>query len=245
MKISDAVLDVLSRAHTDGPRLSLFEQLDRSEYLAVDKVLKAAGGKWNRSAGAHLFPTSAADAVEALLLTGEVCRPQDFGYFPTPAPVVEKLLSLADLRAGDEVLEPSAGRGAIAAEAARTCPVDCIELLADNAQHIANAGYARSVTVADFLTLPAEPRYDRVVMNPPFARQADIDHVTHALSFLRSHGRLTAVMSAALTFRTNAQTANFRALIERSGGSVHALPDGAFKPSGTAVRAVLVTIPAP
>ncbi|MFD7015200.1 methyltransferase [Streptomyces sp. NPDC059928] len=219
MKISDAVLDVLSRAHTDGSHLTLFEQLDRSEYLAVDKVLKAAGGTWNRSAGAHLFPTSAADAVEALLLTGEVCRPQDFGYFPTPAPVVEELLSLADLRTGDEVLEPSAGRGAIAAEAARTCPVDCIELL-------------------------AEQRYDRVVMNPPFARQADIDHVTHALSFLRPHGRLTTVMSSALTFRTNARTANFRALIKRSGGSASPLPDGAFKPSGTAVRAVLVTLPA-
>ncbi|MGW2863399.1 methyltransferase [Streptomyces sp. NPDC001205] len=159
--------------------------------------------------------------------------------------MVEQLLSLADLRAGHEVLEPSAGQGAIAAEAALLATVDCIELLPDNAQHITAARYARTVTVADFLTIPAEPRYDHIVMNPPFARQADIAHVTHALSFLRPHGRLTAVMSAALTFHTDARTVFFRAQIERSGGSVRALPDGAFKPSGTAVRTVLVTIPAP
>ncbi|MFI6056316.1 methyltransferase [Streptomyces violascens] len=207
-------------------------------------MLKAAGGTWNRRAAAHLLPGDAAEAVEAMLLTGEVTRPQDFGYFPTPAPVVEELLSLADLRAGHEVLEPSAGQGAIAAEAALICTVDCVELLADNAQHITAAGYARSVTVADFLTLPAEQRYDRVVMNPPFARQADIAHVTHALSFLRPHGRLTSVMSASLTFRTNALTADFRALVEHRGGQISPLPDGAFKASGTGVRAVLVTIPA-
>ncbi|MFD9824287.1 hypothetical protein [Streptomyces violascens] len=244
MKITHDVLSILSRARTDGLRLHLFEELDQSQFLAVDQVLKAAGAAWNRRAAAHVFPGDARESVEALLLTGEVTGPQDFGCLPTPAPVVEELLSLADLRAGHEVLEPSAGQGAIAAEAALICTVDCIELLADNARHITAAGYARTVTVADFLAVPAEQRYDRVVMHPPFACQADIAHVTHALAFLRPHGRLTAVMSDSLAFRTNARTANFLALVDRRGGQISLLPDGAFKASGTGVRVVLVTIPA-
>jgi 16S rRNA G1207 methylase RsmC len=36
-------------------------------------------------------------------------------------------------------------------------------------------------------------------MNPPFARQADIHHVNHALKFLKPDGLLVSVMSAGVT----------------------------------------------
>jgi 16S rRNA G1207 methylase RsmC len=34
--------------------------------------------------------------------------------------------------------------------------------------------------------------YDRVVMNPPFDLERDVDHVTHALKFLEPEGQLVA-----------------------------------------------------
>jgi hypothetical protein len=79
--------------------------------------------------------------------------------------------------------------------------------------------------------------------NPPFAKQADIVHVKHALKFLEPAGLLVSVMAGNVEFRDNKLTQDFRDLVEHRGGVIEALPDGSFKSSGTQVRTVLVTIP--
>ena len=96
----------------------------------------------------------------------------------------------------------------------------------------------------DFLAQSPDAIYDRVVMNPPFAKQADIKHILHALKFLKSDGLLVSVMAAGVLFRDNRLTTDFRDLINERGGNIEELPDGAFKESGTMVRTVIVTIPA-
>ena len=49
--------------------------------------------------------------------------------FPTPAPLVERMIEAAGLEPGMTVLEPSAGTGAIAGPVhALGCNVDCVEL---------------------------------------------------------------------------------------------------------------------
>jgi predicted RNA methylase len=213
--------------------------------VGVNEVLKAAGGKWNGRAGGHLFPEDAAPVLAKLLEAGSVVRPQDEGWFPTPAPVIARMLELAELAPGMEVLEPSAGEGAIAsAVAAAGCVVDCVEMNAKRAAVAYAAGIARSVTMADFLALPARPgAYDRVVMNPPFAGKADMAHVRHALKFLSPGSVLVAVMSSSVMHREDRETTEFRAMWDRAGGTFEPLPEDAFKASGTGVRAVLVVIP--
>lgn len=243
--IAPEVLAVLASAETDGNAVKITARLDRNAYVQVNKILEAAGGKWNRGAKAHLFPSDAAPVLAALMADGSVVTAQDEGYFPTPAAVVADLLDLADLEPGMEVLEPSAGDGAIAGPAAaRGCAVDCVELNAKRADGLRSAGFARTVTAGDFLEVPQRPAYDRVLMNPPFAGKADAAHVRHALGFLRPGGLLMAVMSAGVTFREDRGTAGFRDLVDEAGGVILPLPDDAFKESGTGVRTVLVTIPA-
>lgn len=137
MKIDTDVLKVIRSATVDGLTLRLNGKLDRTLYDRVNLALQAVGGTWNRYQRAHIFPFAAADAIAGLLATGEVITDVDRGYFPTPKPLVEQLLDLAELEAGCEVLEPSAGRGAIAeAAAARGAVVDCIELDTARAEHI-------------------------------------------------------------------------------------------------------------
>jgi predicted RNA methylase len=242
MRVTNDVLQVLDRAEADGNALRLTGgQLDRDLYVRTNKALEAAGGKWNRSKKAHLFGRDAADAIEQIILTGEVVSAkQEFGYFPTPGAVVQRLIELADLKPGMTVLEPSAGRGAIAGPiAALGCHVDCIELQRDNALAISDANIGRDLAVGDFLTWAQGPVYDRVVMNPPFARQADIAHVTHALGFLRPGGRLVSVMSNGVTFRENKATVAFRELLLDSSGYFIDLPEDTFKESGTGVNTVI------
>ncbi|WMA00162.1 hypothetical protein [Enterobacter hormaechei] len=55
MQISTEVLNVLSRCRAEGNFLFLADQLDRSIYVKTNKVLEAAGGKWNRKEQAHIF----------------------------------------------------------------------------------------------------------------------------------------------------------------------------------------------
>jgi predicted RNA methylase len=248
MKVDNSVLNVLSNALMDGPRLVLTGTLDRALYVQTNKVLEAAGGKWDKKAKAHLFSVPAADAMEQILQTGEVTLirtiQQDFGYFPSPRAVVSRLLALADIDAGMRVLEPSAGKGAIAyACAQQGATVDCYELLEANFAALAGDGRLGSVQRADFLSIEPAQVYDRVVMNPPFAKQSDIQHVTHALKFLKPGGLLVSVMSSGVSFRDNKLTQDFRDLLRERGGDIEALPDGAFSESGTSVRTVIVTIP--
>ncbi|MGA5767383.1 methyltransferase [Streptomyces pseudogriseolus] len=248
MNVPTDVLQVLDRAHTDGPRLTLTGTLDRKLYLDTDKVLKAAGGKWNRKDRAHLFDGDAADAIEQIILTGQVTSAkQQFGYFPTPAPIVQQLIEHADIQPGMRVLEPSAGRGAIALAAVRAgAVVDCVEIQPEHANAItAEREHSITVLCADFLTTDPQPVYDRVVMNPPFARQADITHVKHAYEALKPGGRLVAVMSAGVTFRQTSAAVAFRSRLAALGGQLHPLPEGAFKESGTGVNTVIAVLPKP
>lgn len=245
MRIDNDVLAVLSVAETSGNALTLIGQLDRKMYERTNKVLEAAGGKWNRKAKAHIFDVEAASRLDQIILSGEVEVPKDeFNYFPTPPDVVSRLLELAKLEPGMSVLEPSAGQAAIASACLKAgCIVDCVELMEQNFKVLENMSSFNSVKKADFLTEQPVSYYDRIVMNPPFAKQADIRHVLHALNFLKPNGLLVSAMSAGVAFRDNKLTTDFRDLIRQRGGDIESLPEGAFKESGTMVRSVIVTIP--
>lgn len=250
MKLTDDVLTVLNtRVETAGTHLVLTgPRMDPKLYQRVNEVIEAVGGRWTTSVQAHVFPVDAAQALAPVLATGQVVtlreKRQQAQYFPTPAAVVQRVIELADLKPGMEVLEPSAGSGAIATAAVTAgAVVDCIERDPGYAAVLADTGVARTLTVADFLAVSAEPRYDRIVMNPPFTKGADMQHVEHALRFLKPDGLLVSVMSWAVTFHGR-KTAKFRALVEARGGTVEAVAEGAFKESGTDVPTVIATIPA-
>jgi len=245
MRVENEVLAVLSRAHTNGNALTLVDQLDRRLYERTNKVLEACGGKWNRKAKAHLFDIDAAERIDQIIVTGEVEIPKDeFNFFPTPRRIVGRLLEIAAIEPGMRVLEPSAGQGAIAAPMANLgAIVDCYELMAENYLALCQDKRFFSVKHADFLECEPEVFYDRVVMNPPFAKQADIKHVLHALQFLKPDGLLVSVMAAGIRFRDNRMTTDFRALVDERRGSIEDCPEGAFKESGTMVQTVIVTIP--
>ena len=244
MRVDQDIIAVLDRATVAGNALTLTGQLDRKLYERTAKALEAAGGKWSRKAKAHVFDGDAAAAIEPILLTGQiVSAKQELGAFYTPPQVARMVIALADLVPGLAVLEPSAGRGALAAPAHLAgCLVDCVEIDPRSAAILCSTPY-HGVVEADFLAQRPKPQYDRVVMNPPFARQDDIRHVMHATRFLKPGGRLVAVMSSSVRFRTNKLTTEFRDFVDASphGAISENLPEGSFKESGTGVNACIVT----
>lgn len=244
MKITDDVLAVLKAASTDDNALKLNGQLERGLYQRTNKVLEAAGGKWNRKAGAHVFTGDAGDALDQLVTTGEYRdSKQALQQFYTPAELADELVHIAAIRPGMTVLEPSAGPGALA-HAARVAgaSVTCIELDPKNAEALREADFA--TFERDFLTVSSAQfdAFDRVLMNPPFARRADIHHVRHATKFVKPGGRLVAIMSAGVEFRTDALAVAFRETVAAHRGAIRKLEAGAFRESGTMVNTVVVEL---
>jgi 16S rRNA G1207 methylase RsmC len=93
-----------------------------------------------------------------------------------------------------------------------------------------------TILPGDFLaTRPG--RFDRVVMNPPFANGQDIEHILHARSLLLPRGRLVALCAGGPR-----QAQRLKPLVDACGGAWQELPAGTFE--GTDVRAVLLTIEA-
>jgi predicted RNA methylase len=119
-------------------------------------------------------------------------------FFPTPAPLVSRALSLADLRPGLRVLEPSCGKGDLALPlAASGCAVECVERVHALAEVSRAAGL--SVRCADFLAISPNDfphLFDRVVMNPPFERGSARLHVLHAWEFVADGGDLVAIVDS-------------------------------------------------
>ena len=251
MKVTNDVMGVLEACEVTENRLQLPPtQLDRALYLKVDKVLKAAGGKWDRKEKAHIFPENAEDTIENIMLTGEITTRQDIDFFPTPPEIVQQMIELAELHSGMDILEPSAGDGAIIrglqnAGVADSCSAILVEKNSDLCDRLwKDYGHRHTVVNLDFLemiALPEDIQPTVVIMNPPFSKQQDIKHVMHAYSMLREGGRLVSVMSSSFTFRENNLSRDFREFVA-THGEVIELPPGSFKTSGTMVNTVLVIL---
>ncbi|KKZ89042.1 DUF4942 domain-containing protein [Rhizobium phaseoli] len=173
---------------------------------------------------------------------------KNFGFFPTPDALADRTIDLASLYSRDgvlKVLEPSAGTGQLARRAVMAgASVDCIECQPHLANDLKAAGIYGRVTCSDFLAL--NPRttglYDRVIMNPPFDRERDIDHVMHALKFLNDGGLLVAIMSAHTEFADTRKATAFREHISRLNGVFSDNPRNSFSRVGTNVNTITLKV---
>jgi predicted RNA methylase len=251
MRVSQDVMEVLDRGSCKGAVFYLpAGQLDRKLYEAVNKALACAGGKWNRKEQGHVFDDDAEAAVEPILLTGEVTdRKKALQAFYTPPETAERVVDAAAIEDGMRVLEPSAGGGVLARFAHdQGGRITCVEMDEATADKLASEPACEDLVYGDFLSVKPSDLigfpFDRIVMNPPFSKQADARHVLHALDFLRPGGRLVAIMAASVTFR---DTDLYRQVRDHAsaGGWIDELPEGAFKESGTGVRTALVVIDKP
>ena len=203
---------------------------------------------------ARVSPRNMGDEIEAMrqtLKTGlfVVSAPQ---LFPTPATLAARMVELAQIEPGQQVLEPSAGTGVLCQAIKAAQPAACVFAVEINhqlcemlSQLISTPegtaeGISRNVLKGDFLECFGLGMFDRIVMNPPFADGADINHITHALRLLRPGGRIVALCA-----NGPRQTAKLRPMIEGMGGAWEELPAGTFAAAGTSVRTVLLTASQP
>ena len=245
-----AAREVLNRATVDGTVIRLpADKLDRSTYAAVDKVLVAMGGKWDRKKGGHSFAFDPTDKLAAALADGSVVsRQQALQHFDTPEALAERLVAKLGVTPADYCLEPSAGRGRIVAALAKRRPFDliAIEIDADNGRELQAQGLCTNLFIKDFLTCLVRELRDIpltvVAMNPPFRGNQDIRHVRHAFDALSPGGRLGAIVSEHGFVAQEREAVEWRGWLEEHGADIEIIPAGAFKESGTGVQTRMIVL---
>jgi hypothetical protein len=119
-------------------------------------------------------------------------------FFPTPEPLGQKMTEWLDLREGDQVLEPSAGNGAIAMWFPETGSTTVVEpsYTLFSRLNVRAAGGTRRLINQNFEDLDLVNKFDGIAMNPPFGAggKMAMDHVAKAFKHLRDGGRLVAII---------------------------------------------------
>jgi phospholipid N-methyltransferase len=160
--------------------------------------------------------------------------------FPTPPELAKRVVELLEFKAGQRILEPSAGTGRLLNAIHEATPLhewndlDLVAVEVD--RNLANRldQYTDDVRCADFLECNGDlGLFDRIVMNPPFANGQDIKHIQHATKFLKPGGRLVAIC---------ANGSRQKEILEPLAEQWIDLPPDSFKESGTSVNAAIVVI---
>lgn len=238
-KLTPEIEAVLRASTITGNQLVLpAGRLERKLYEAVSKVIVNAGGKWNKSAKAHIFDRDPRVKLNLALETGvAIDEKKKLQAFYTPQELAHRVALLADVH-GCIILEPSAGDGALAEACMKlgAARVDCFEINAGAAKILDSKGF--SCGCIDFLSVNPNSNfhYDRIVMNPPFTKKQDIKHVEHAMKFLAKGGKLTAVMQPNHAHEIAASLHGSRYV------EIQGIDAGAFKKSGTTIATAIITI---
>lgn len=227
----------LESAHEKRKRLESMGILTGSEYRSALREFVAL-----REAPAEL------DKIKQMERAMIGRRNDGLDFFPTSAAVTEEAIDAADIQGGMDVLEPSAGMGHMADAIREQTGVEpeVVELSGERRELLEAKGY--NLVGSDFMEVSGK-QYDRIVMNPPFSKGRDIQHVQHAYSLLKPGGRLVAIMSEGAFFQSNKAAENFRAWLDGLGATSERLPEGSFMdpalPVNTGVNARMVVIDKP
>ena len=202
-------------------------QFNKKSYAEAKKWIEEAGGSWQGGKiQGFTFPFNP-ERVFSILKEGKRCDLQkDFQFYET-----------------DTVLEPSAGRGALIKAIHRSCPsvtVECYELMPENREFLHTLDNV--ILLDEDFTKDSVGHYTKIIANPPFSGNQDIDHVRLMYERLEEGGILAAITSQHWKFASEKKCVDFREWLEEVHGEVFEIGAGEFKESGTTVSTMAVVI---
>ena len=221
-------------------------QFNKKSYAEAKKWIEEAGGSWQGGKiQGFTFPFNP-ERVFSILKEGKRCNlQQEYQFFETPADVADWLVMLAGgIREDDTVLEPSAGRGALIKAIHRACPtvmVECYELMPENREFLHTLSNVILLD-EDFTKDSVSSSYTKIIANPPFSGNQDIDHIKLMYERLEQGGTLAAITSQHWKFASEKKCIDFRNWLKEVHGEVFGISAGEFKESGTSISTMAVVI---
>lgn len=233
---------ILQNCRWDGQVLTLPQvQFKQKAYLEAKKWIEETGGSWNTSKQGFTWDFDANRVVQILLQGRRYNLQKEFQFFATPAKIADLAVSkFTSIEPDMTILEPSAGRGALVEAVHRRCPsavVDCYELMPENVPYLEKVEGAHIVGT-DFCH--CHDKYDRIIANPPFANNQDIDHLYMMYERLNVGGELSCIVSQHWKFANDQKCTHFRQWLEMNEAKIIDFDKGEFKESGTIVGTSLI-----
>ncbi len=240
------VEDILKHCTLEDGVLKLPKvQFNKKSYAEAKKWIEEAGGSWQSGKiQGFTFPFNP-ERVFSILKEGKRCNLQkEYQFFETPAEVADWLVMLAGgINEADTVLEPSAGRGALIKAIHRACPsvtVECYELMPENREFLYSLDNV--IILDEDFTKDSVGSYTKIIANPPFSGNQDIEHVRIMYKLLEKGGTLAAITSSHWKIASEKKCVDFRNWLEEVHGEVFEIGAGEFKESGTSISTMAVVI---
>lgn len=234
---------IINECQVEGNHIKLPAiQLDRTTYMEVAKKLQKIGGKWTGGkVQAFVFPYNPSELLADLQEGKDRNIKKEFQFFETPQALAKQLVELAEIPMYAVVLEPSGGRGAIIRRIHPSCSIytyETNELFYDDLLAIHNC----DLLGKDFLEADESGSFPRIVANPPFSKNQDIDHIRKMYAVLMDGGVMVSVASKHWQTSLNTKEREFRNWLVTVGAEIIDVPAETFKESGTNIATVIIKI---
>ena len=218
-------------------------QIERKKYLDIAKHLQFLGGKWTRGKGGFVFDREISNIDE--LLGDNIKLKKEIQLFETPEDLADELVDLAEITDScDTFLEPSAGRGRIIKAIQKQnscCPIDYCEINETNRKYLDKLEHINFVG-DNFLTFKTDKLYSRIIANPPFTKNQDIEHILRMYELLDENGVLVSISSLHWSIGQEKKCQEFRRFLELTKAEIIDIEAGKFKDSGTMVGGKIIVI---
>lgn len=243
---------VLQQCTVDGNIVRLPQvTLERKLYLETKTALELIGGKWTSGkTQGFVFKEDPTELLKSLQDGDNRNLQKEYQYFPTPDDIADALVRRAHLEHDDLILEPSAGQGAIVKAIQRymkkvhnypSSTVYGYELMPLNQSFLKRIdGFI--LLGNDFLDTVNSSVYNKIIANPPFSKNQDIDHIRRMYDLLKPGGILVSISSKHWEFSSGKKEREFKAWIEDIECYTEEIDAGSFKESGTMVGSLILQI---
>jgi len=245
--MTEKTIEILKNSIVNENSLSLPNiTLDRAEYVDIKKALEDIGGKWKSGkTQAFVFAHDPKPLLDDILGGKKINLKKDFQFFATPSKLANRLVGLAEIESHHTILEPSAGQGAII-EAIHNLigniTVSYYELMPQNRDILNKKNLSLNYIGEDFLEDDEKIKFDRIIANPPFTKNQDIEHFMKMYECLNENGILVCITSTSWKRGSQKKQLAFKEFLENNNAEIIEVEEGVFKESGTSVATLIVKI---
>lgn len=223
-------------------------QLERKLYQDVAKSLEMIGGKWkgNKISG-FVFLNDPTELLNEICDGNNINLKKEFQFFETPEKLSDELVNLAEINETDSILEPSAGQGSIIKSINKVSKIipDCYELMEINKivlqNKISDNSLLCNIIGSDFLQHNGK-KYSKIIANPPFSKNQDIEHLIKMYDTLSVGGKLVCITSKSWVSGNQKKQIEFKDWLTKIKAKIIDIENGVFKDSGTMVGGKIIVI---
>jgi hypothetical protein len=238
--------EVLQQCTVEGNVVKLpFIQLERKLYQDVAKSLELIGGKWKGGKiFGFVFELDPTDLLDQIANGEKRNLKKEYQFFGTSDTLCDRLVAHAQLNEYDTILEPSAGQGAIIKainKIALHIVPDCYEIMELNRVMLNKSGLKFNLIGEDFLKHSGK-KYTKIIANPPFSNNQDIDHLMAMYDCLEVYGRLVCMTGNSWFIGSQKKQLEFKRWLETVDSQIIDVEAGAFKESGTNIATKIIVI---